>query len=96
MLSAVLPPDGLKLTFLEEAEEDDRARLEIPDEMLERTEAQDLRLADFVEGVSEDAREGDLSRWYASQEPVLTACGVDPADSDCLTVDGLSVLGLCA
>jgi len=94
LLRAVLPPEGLTLTCLEDADEEDRAKLEMPDEMLERTDAHDLRLADFVEGVVEDARDGDLSRGYISEEPVLMACGEDPADSDCLTVEGLSVLGL--
>jgi len=62
LLSAVLAPDAFTLAPLEDAEEEDRARLEIPDEILDRTEAHDLRLADLVEGVVEDAREGDLSR----------------------------------
>jgi hypothetical protein len=62
LLRAVLAPDAFTLTFLDDAEDEDRARLEMPDEMLERTEAHDRRLADFVEGVVEDAREGDLSR----------------------------------
>jgi hypothetical protein len=94
LLRAVLAPDAFTLTPLEEADEDERARLDIPDEMLERTEAHDLRLADFVELVVDDARDGDLSRRYASEEEPVLACGVDPADSDCLTVDGLSVVGL--
>jgi hypothetical protein len=62
LLSAVLAPDAFTLAPFEDAEEEERARLEIPDEILERTEAHDLRLADFVDGVVEDAREGDLSR----------------------------------
>ena len=62
LLSAVLAPDEFTFAAFEDAEEEERAKLEIPDEILERTEAHDLRLADFVEGVVEDAREGDLSR----------------------------------
>jgi hypothetical protein len=62
LLRAVLAPEAFTFTPLDEAEDDDRAKLEMPDEMLERTEAHDLRFADFVEGVIEDARDGDLSR----------------------------------
>jgi hypothetical protein len=81
---------------LEDAEEEERAKLEMPDEILERTEAHDLRLADFVDGVVEDAREGDLSRrrYVSEGELALIASGVDPSDSDCLTVTGLSVAEL--
>jgi hypothetical protein len=95
LLRAVLAPEALTLAPLEEAEDEERARLEIPDEMLERTEAHERRLADFVDPAVEEAREGDTSWRNASEaEPLLMACGVDPGDSDCLTVTGLSVDGL--
>ncbi len=95
LLRAVLAPEVFPGGPLEDAEDEDRARLEMPDEMLERTEAHDRRLADFVDPAVEEAREGDFSWRYASEaEPLLMACGVDPGDSDCLTVIGLSVEGL--
>jgi hypothetical protein len=78
---------------LDDADDEVRARLEIPDEMLDSTEAHDLRLADFVDGEVEDAREGDLSLRYASGvavASVLLPGGVDPGESDCLIVVGVS------
>jgi hypothetical protein len=63
LLRAVLAPETFTFTPLEDAEDEDRARLEIPDEILESTEAQDRRLADFVDGAIEDARDEGLSWW---------------------------------
>jgi hypothetical protein len=100
LLSAVLAPDAFTLTPLEEADEEVRAKLLMPAERVVITEAHDLRLNDFVDDVVEGARDGDLSRWDVSGgvavvvEPALMAGGVDPGDSDCLTVDGLLVEGL--
>jgi hypothetical protein len=95
LLRAVFAPEEFRLTPLEEAEDEERARLEMPDEMLESTEAHDLRLADLVDGEVEEARDGDLSRGKVSEgEPALMACGVEPGDSDGLTVAGLSLAEL--
>ena len=64
----------------DEAEDEDRARLEIPDEMLDSTEAHDRRLkADLID--EEDFADllGDFSRGELSGvvvEPALTPGGV--------------------
>jgi len=58
----VLTPEGLTTICFDDADEDDRARLEMPDEMLDSTDAHDLLFADFVDDGAEDARDGDLSR----------------------------------
>jgi len=65
LLMAVFAPEALTRTPLDDADEEDRARLLIPDEMLESTEAHDLLLADLLvltDGDIDDARDGDLSR----------------------------------
>jgi hypothetical protein len=98
LLRAMFAPQWFRLRPLEDADEDDRARLEIPDEMLEMTEAHDLRRkADFVDGVDFADREGDFSRGELSGVAVDSALalaltvvadgGVDPAESVvCLVV----------
>jgi len=80
----MLAPWSLRLRPLEEAEDDDRARLEIPDEMLESTEAHDLRLnADLIDDEDLADRLGDFSRGELSgvlADPALAAGGVLEAE----------------
>jgi hypothetical protein len=69
---------------LEEAEDDERARLEIPDDMLDSTEAHDLRLnADLIDDDDLADLLGDFSRGELSgvlADPALAAGGVLDAD----------------
>ena len=65
---------------MDDADDEERARLEIPDEILDSTEAQDLRLkADLMEGDDLDDLHGDLSRGELSGvvvDPALAPGGV--------------------
>ena len=69
---------------MDEAEEDERARLEMPDEMLEMTDAQDLRLnADLIDDDDFADLLGDFSRGELSgvlADPALAAGGVLDAE----------------
>jgi hypothetical protein len=69
---------------LDEADEDERARLEMPDEMLEMTDAQDLRLnADLIDDDDFADLLGDFSRGELSgvlADPALAAGGVLDAE----------------
>lgn len=94
LLSAIFAPQSFRLRPLDDADDEDRARLEIPDEMLERTEAHDRRLnADLMDGefepddlidlAGDGGDGGDLSSSELAGEaldPALAAGGV--LDSD--------------
>jgi len=77
----MLAPESLCGRPLDDAEDDDRARLEMPDEMLDSTEAHDLRLnADLVDGVDFVDLHGDLSLGELSGvvvDPALAPGGVE-------------------
>jgi hypothetical protein len=80
----MLAPESFRLRPFDDADDDDRARLEMPDEMLDSTEAHDLRLnADLMEGDDLDDLHGDLSLGE------LSGVVVDPA----LAPGGVAVSG---
>ena len=85
LLKAMVAPVSLEFIPREDVVEEERARLEMPDEMLDNTDAHDLRLAsDFVDGDFEDT-DGDRSRIYVSGVAVDSAPavgGVERSDSD--------------
>ena len=77
---------------MEEAEDDDRARLEMPDEMLESTEAHDLRLnADLIDDDDFADLLGDFSRGELSgvlADTALAAGGVLEAEESAWLLTG--------